>query len=394
MKELLAAAQAMGEEIVQWRRTIHQYAEVGIHLPKTADFVMQKLTEMGYQPEMICDSGIVAVVEGAHPGKTILVRADMDALPMQEINDLPFKSTNGCGHTCGHDTHTAMLLGAARLLMQNRDKLYGRVKLMFQPGEEGYGGALLMLKSGVLENPKVDACIGMHSSAATALPTGCIGFCPGPAMASADMFYIHVNGRGCHGSRPEEGIDPINILTHIHLALQAINSRECNQQEKMVLTVGHITSGDAPNIIPQTGYMSGTIRTFNNDVRKFVKKRLEEIVKGIAATFNGEVKVEWNEVASPTINDPAMTEQVMGYVTELLGGDRVMQVPPVMGSEDFAEVMLEVPGVYMRCGMGSVAEGYTYGGHNPYVQFNEEALPTGAAVYAYTAMRWLEDQAK
>ena len=335
--------------------------------------------------------GVVAMLDGQPDGKVILLRADMDALPMAEESGEPFASKNPhAAHTCGHDTHTAMLLGAAKLLMDNKEKVKGRVKFMFQPGEEGYNGCKNMIADGLLESPHVDVAFGMHSASASDYKTGTVLYSTGSYAASADAFKVTVHGKGCHGARPEEGIDPINIITHIHLALQTINSRERNQKEPLILTIGQIIAGDACNIIPERGYFTGTIRTFNQQVREHAKRRFIEIVNGMCATFGGHADIEWTTEMAPTINDPAVTPELLGYIRELVGEENMAEVPASMGSEDFSEVLLNVPGSYLNLSFGSREEGYLFGGHHPKIRHNEDALPIGSAIYAQVAIEWLQ----
>lgn len=233
--------------------------------------------------------------------------------------------------------------------------------------------------------------LGMHSQSASDYPTGTIMHTTGPSAASADGFKVIVHGKGAHGARPEDGIDPVNILAHILIALQTINSRERNQQEPLILTIGQLIAGTAENIIPNDGYLTGTIRAFSQEVRVHAKRRLEEISKGIAATFGATAEIQWYTEFAPTINDRALMAELDGYVRELLGDDRVKITEPQMGSEDFSEVMLRVPGAFFNLSTGSREEGYLFGAHNPQVRLQRSSLPTGSAVYAYTAMRWLEE---
>lgn len=391
MKELLEQAGALRGELVRWRRHIHENPEVGAELPDTCAYVTEELKKMGYEPYPV-GGGVVAMLDGDPDGKVILLRGDMDALPMEEHSGEPFSSKRpGKMHACGHDTHTAMLLGAAKLLMDNKDKVKGRVKLMFQPGEEGYKGALHMVEAGLLENPPVDAALGMHSQSASDFATGTIMHTTGPSAASADGFKVIVHGKGAHGASPEDGVDPVNILAHILIALQTINSRERSQREPLILTVGQLIAGTAENIIPNDGYLTGTIRAFSQEVRVHAKRRLEEISQGIAATFGATAEIQWYTEFAPTINDRALIAELDGYVRELLGDDRVQITEPQMGSEDFSEVMLRVPGAFFNISLGARADGYLYGAHNPQIRFDESGLPVGSAVYAYTAMRWLEE---
>ena len=390
MKELLEQAEALSGELVRWRRHIHENPEVGADLPDTCAYVTEELKKMGYEPYPV-GGGVVAMLDGDPNGKVILLRGDMDALPMEEQSGEAFSSKRpGRMHACGHDTHTAMLLGAAKLLMDNKDKVKGRVKFMFQPGEEGYKGALHMVEAGLLENPHVDTALGMHSQSASDYPTGTIMHTTGPSAASADGFKVIVHGKGAHGARPEDGIDPVNILAHILIALQTINSRERNQQEPLILTIGQIIAGDACNIIPERGYFTGTIRTFNQQVREHAKRRFIEIVNGMCATFGGHADIEWTTEMAPTINDPAVTPELLGYIRALVGEENMAEVPASMGSEDFSEVLLNVPGSYLNLSFGSKEEGYLFGGHHPKIRHNEDALPIGSAIYAQVAIEWLQ----
>ena len=391
MKSPMERAKELLPELTEWRHYLHQHPELGTKLPMTTAFVEEKLRQMGYQPEYICEGGLVAVLEGGKPGKTILLRADMDALPMDEENTHPFKSqTPGAAHTCGHDIHTAMLLGAAKLLMEDREELCGRVKFMFQPNEEGPGGALLMVESGVLENPHVDAAMGFHANVGQVLASGEIGYRIGPIMASTDVFSIQVTGKGGHGARPEEGIDPINILMHIHDTLQTINSRERPQQEPVVLTIGQISAGDAPNTIPAEGVMSGTIRAFNEEVRQFVKRRVVEISQGVASTLGGKAEVTFKAGTAATINDPKVAGELLKYIGEIVPAEHLVEQKASMGSEDFAEVSLRVPSGFFNLGMGNASEGYSYSVHSPKVDFDESAMPLGTALFLHCAKEWLK----
>lgn len=255
MKKFIEQAKLIKEEIISYRRVIHSNPEVGQELPKTKKYVMDKLVEFGYSPEEICESGIVATIKGNKPGKTFLLRADMDALPIAEKTSCDFKSTNGCMHACGHDMHTAMLLGAARLLKENQDEIEGTIKLVFQPDEEGFTGSKKMIKAGVLENPKVDAALAMHVHSGT--PSNVVLCGLGTSIAGCNRFRIVVKGKGCHGAMPETGIDPINIAAHIYLAIQTILTREISATESAVVTIGKFVGGDVPNVIPEEVVMEG-----------------------------------------------------------------------------------------------------------------------------------------
>lgn len=387
MSTLLEQAKAISETIVADRRHIHARPEIGEHLPETTAYIISRLKEMGYEPEEICDSGVVATV--GKPGKVFMLRADTDALPMDEISGLPFASTNGNTHSCGHDTHTSMLLGAAKLLKDNEDKLAGTVKLMFQPNEERLAGARAMIDAGLLENPKVDAAMAIHIS--SMLAPGVFAYSNGPCNASADKFLIKVKGKGGHGSAPEKALDPITVCSYIVLGLQEIIAREISGADTAVVTVGHMRSGAKENIIPEDGLMEGTIRTYKHEVRTFIKQRVEEVAKGIAATFRCECTVEYPFGVSPNVNNIPVQNEVVGYVRELLGEDGIIEEPASMGSEDFALVSERVPAVFLSLGAMVDDPEKVFSMHHPGVLFDENAFPYGSAVYAHAAMRWLEE---
>ena len=286
-------AEAIRETIIANRRYLHQIPELGLELPQTAAYVEEKLKEMGYEPKRIGSSGVVATI-GKGNGKCFLIRADMDALPVVEDADIDFKSTNGNMHACGHDCHAAMLLGAAQLLKAHEDEIEGTVKLMFQPAEETMEGAKMMIEGGILENPHVDAAMGAHVFTSMPMPVGSVALMGAKMrMAGSDWFTIYITGKGCHGAMPNTGVDPLNVMSHIHIALQAINARELDPMDNLVLTVGQMHGGQTSNVIPNEAMMSGTIRTLKNETRATVKARMEAIVASIATAFGAEARVEW-----------------------------------------------------------------------------------------------------
>lgn len=395
MKTFIQEAQSFQNDLVAWRRHLHRNPEVGMNLPRTSVFVKQKLEEMGYLPTLIAGHGLIALAGGKKPGKCILIRADMDALPIMEDADLHFKSVNGCMHACGHDFHTAMLLGAAKLLKAHEEEIEGTVKLMFQPAEETLEGAKAMVEAGILENPKVDAAAMFHVSTGTPIPTGQI-IIPdsGPFSTASDWFEIHIKGKGGHGAMPETAIDPLNVMSHIHLALQAIQSREVSAKDVAIVTVGMMQGGEVSNVIPDTAVMKGTIRTYSPEVRDFVLKRVPEIAKNIAATFRAEVGPNIITLGCPSV---VIDGQVAGDIRSSLAevfGDTVLNASELQnlklsGSEDFSYVSGHVPAVMMMLSAGNADEGYVYPMHHPKARFNEEALAKGAAAYAVLAMGWL-----
>jgi len=392
MNTLLEQVKSWQEELTGWRREIHRFPEVGTRLPRTKAFVMEKLREFGYAPEEICESGIVAVLEGKPGGKTFLLRADMDALPIREMTDVEFDSENGNMHACGHDMHAAMLLGAARLLMENRDRVEGTVKLVFQPDEEGLTGGRAMVEAGVLENPKVDGALAIHVHSGT--PTGQVLCGTGPCMAGASFFRITVKGVGCHGAMPETGIDPINIAAHIYFALQELIAREVCPTSAAAITIGKFMGGEVPNRIPHEVVMEGSARSLDQEVLERLCCRIGEVAEYTAKAFGGSAKVTTLSSVPALANDPAMVEELAGYVKEL-----TPERPPYvysgggMGSDDFAAFIQSIPGVYLLLGAGAAEEGERYGKpmHNERIFFREEVLPLGAAIYAGCAIKWLEN---
>ena len=392
MNEILNQAKSIKEELVTFRRTIHSNPEVGSSLPKTKAYVIDKLKEFGYDPKEICESGIVATIEGSEPGKTFLLRADMDALPIKELTECEFKSNNDCMHACGHDMHTAMLLGAAKLLKQNQDKIKGTVKLVFQPDEEGFKGAKKMIQAGVLKNPDVDAAMAMHVHSGT--PSNMVLCGLGTSIAGCNMFRIVVKGTGCHGAMPETGVDPINIAAHIYMSLQEIISREISATQSAVVTIGKFSGGDAPNIIPGEVIMEGTIRTLNKELGEFIFNRINDIVVSTAKMFRGEAELIELSSVPPLTNNTELAKEVTTYLKDLLGERSVVLFESGgMGSEDFASYSYEVPSIYLMLGAGTKQENPLYGEamHNPKVVFNEDILVTGAAMHTYSAIMWLKN---
>lgn len=394
MNQIYENAKKLKEELVEIRRTIHQNPESGKSLPQTKEFVIKKLEEYGYQPQEICESGIVATIEGTKPGKTIMLRADMDALAIQEKAPVPFASKNQYMHACGHDMHTTMLLGAAKLLKQYQQDIQGTVKLVFQPDEEGFTGAKLMLKSGVLENPHVDAGMALHVNSGT--PSHMVLCGLGTCMAGCTLFQIKVKGTGCHGAMPETGVDPINIAAHIYLSLQEIVAREISPTNPVALTIGKFTGGKAPNIIPEEVIMEGTIRTLDRDLSQTIFERIETISKQTASLFRGEAEVVEIASAPPLLNNVEMVKEMSQYVKEICPPEQVIVFDKGgMGSEDFASYTYDIPCSYLLLGAGTAMENELYGKpmHNECVVFNEDILPEGSAIFVQCALQWLKSHA-
>ena len=388
-------ALAIKDEIIANRKHIHQNPELGLELYQTAAYVEEKLREMGYDPHRVGDCGITATV-GKPGGRCFLIRADMDALPVTEETGLEFACTTGRMHACGHDCHTANLLGAAKILKAHEHELNGLVKLMFQPAEETMEGGKMMLEQGVTENPHVDAAMGMHVFTAMPMKPGTI-IMTGAAskFAAVDWFTIRVNGRSCHGAQPHQGVDPLNVMCHIHLALQTINSREMDPSDNIVLTVGQMHGGSTSNVIPTEAMMSGTLRTVKNETRAAIKERMEQITSAVAAGFGAEAHVEFGAGCPVLFQNQEMYAEVKQYMKELDGVDWVdlddrNQCMMNMGSEDFAYMANAVPSVFLVVAAGQPEQGYCYPQHHPKADFHEDALTAGAAAYAHIAMEWLK----
>ena len=398
--KLLAEAEALQPQLQKWRRTIHRNPEIGFDLPKTRALVKQALTEMGYQPQDCGKAGILALAGGKRPGKTILLRGDMDALPIFEESGEVFASEiPGRMHGCGHDMHTAMMLGAARLLKAHEDELEGTVKLEFQPAEEIFQGSPDMLAHGLLEDPHVDAAVMFHVLGGMPLPLGEV-LVPGGGitMASCEQYHIVVHGKGGHGSMPENCIDPITAAAHIHIALQEINARELSQNDFGVLTTGRFAAGAASNVIPDTAEMWGTIRTTDpeNKSGALIRQRMTEIAQGVAAAFRCTAEVTFSDFCPCMVVDETLSKDAFGYLSEMLG-QGVMDMTsltggkPGGGSEDFAFVSHEVPTVSLFLACGGPAQGCRYSQHHPKVRFDDSVLYKGSAAYGYVAMRWLAE---
>ena len=403
-EKLLQEAEALRAQILAERRWLHENAETGFDLNKTHAFVKQELADMGYQPVDCGRAGIVALAGGKKPGKVFLLRADMAALPIQEESGVEFACKSGNMHACGHDLHTAMLLGAARLLKAHEAEIPGTVKLMFQPAEEIFEGSHDMIEAGLLENPKVDAALMIHVMAGMPFPAGTvIVSAPGVSAPAADYFEIKVRGKGCHGSMPNTGIDPLTAAAHILIGLQELQARELAMDDRAVLTIGTMNAGTAANVIPDSVTMGGSIRTFDEETRAMLKKRMAEIAGGIAQAFRAEADVAFGSGCPTLVNDRDLSACCETYVKELLGKGKAFSVAELnamsgggsssksAGSEDFAYVSQEVPSIMLALASGQPEKDYGYPQHHPMVKFDESVLAGGSAVYAYTALRWLED---
>ncbi len=390
MNEIYQQAKVLQPELVEIRREIHRNAEVGTQLQYTKSLVKEKLIAYGYEPRDIANSSVVATISGELPGKTMLLRADMDGLAIQEETALDFKCINGAMHGCGHDMHTAMLLGAAKLLKKHQNLIHGNVKLLFQEDEEGFTGAKAVIEDGVLENPKVDAAMALHVNSGT--PSNMVLCGLGHFMAGCTLFRIEVSGVGCHGAMPENGIDPINIAAHIYLSLQEIAAREVAAQDPCVLTIGKFAGGQTPNIIPEKAVLEGTIRYKNKETGDRIFERIQEISNLCAQSFRGKAAVTEIASAPPLINNDEMMHEFCDDIKQFIAPQQVMILPQGgMGSEDFASFSYRVPVAYLLLGAGTSQENEAYGEpmHNQCVVFNEDVLCLGSSILTICAMNWL-----
>ncbi len=389
LQALDTAVAAMTPELVETRRDFHRWPELSFSEVQTAARIAQALHGLGLEVETgVARTGLVAVLRGARPGKTLLVRADIDALPLHEEATHSYVSRNpGIMHACGHDAHMAMLLGAIRFLVEHRDRLVGTIKFVFQPAEEGPGGADLMIAEGVLENPRVDAALGYHIW--NELPVGTIGVRSGPLMASSDEFELHVHGQGSHGADPHLGTDAVVVAAHIVTALQTVVSRMVSPLESAVLTIGQITSGSGHNIIAQHALMTGTVRTFNEQLRAELPGRIEQLASNVAMAFGATCELRYKPQYPVTVNDRAMACLVRRAAEAAVGPENVVEAERTMGSEDMAYFLQEVPGCYFLIGSANPEQGLDKPHHHPSFDIDEAALPIGVKVIVLSVLDYL-----
>ncbi|MBM0633918.1 amidohydrolase [Paenibacillus polymyxa] len=394
----LSMAHQLQDKLVKHRHHLHAVPELDLSLPRTTAYVKEVLESMGLEPTPVGESGLMVTIGGQHAGKVILIRADMDGLPIQEETELSFASLNGNMHACGHDLHTSMLLGAAEILKANEEQLRGTVKLMFQPGEETLHGAKMMLENGILDNPKVDAAMMLHVLTGMPIPIGqfVVPEAGGAISASSDWFEIIIRGRGAHGAMPSAAVDPLNVAAHLHLALQGILSREIPPVESVVLTIGVMEGGSTNNVIPDTARMKGSVRTFNAALRDKMETRIHDISAGIGETFQAKVDVIYTRGCPEAKTDSGLNRQMRTTIANTFGASSLIGITQLipggklMGSEDFAFISQAVPSTSVFLNAGNTEEGYGYPVHHPKTMFSDEVLYKGAAAYAAFARDWLE----
>lgn len=397
MGSLLLKAQELQEEIIADRRWLHRHPEVGFDLPKTTEYVKKRLRDIGCEPEEIISCGLVVTI-GDLEGPCFLLRADMDALPLEEETGLPFASKNGMMHACGHDGHTAMMLATTRLIKERESELKGCVKIIFQPDEEGTApeeitGNEAMINAGALQDPHVDAAFAIHLMTVDC-PSGSIVTRKGAFFSSVDDVVVEITGKGCHGSRPHQGVDPINIAAHVFLGIENVLAREIDPAEQCVISFGTINGGTLANIIPEKVTLVGTLRAVSEDVRDHAKRHIVRICEGIAGSFGGKAEVSFLKGVPSVYNDPDLTDELAGYLEELTGRAVRFADQPLSISDDMSVISQKVPTAYCLLGAGSLEEGHPYPLHNPKITFNEDVYAQGAAMSAAAAIRWLETRSK
>jgi amidohydrolase len=381
------------EHIIRWRRNLHSMPELGFDLEKTSSYVQQQLDQLGISYTAgVAKTGIIAQIDGQQPGKTIALRADMDALPIQEETGAEYASENGNMHACGHDAHTSMLLAAAKMIQARSSDFFGHVKLFFQPAEETTtGGAPEMIAQGCLENPHVDAVIGLHvGNIAEGLEGGRVGVRPGATMAASDIIDLTIKGRGCHGSAPHTGVDPIAVSAKVIDALSTMVNREVSALDPVVLSFGSISGGHAFNVIPDTVQLKGLVRSFSAEVRSYVAARYEEVVASVTSAMKAEYELSYRHSYPALHNDPDITNMFLAVARSVLDEDEIVEMKnPIMGAEDMAFYLEKVPGLFFFLGTNNPEKGIVYPNHSSHFEVDEQYLWKGPALMTRVVLDFL-----
>ncbi len=375
-------AEALREELVERRRDLHRHPELAFEEVRTAGIVAEELNKLGLEVQTgVGKTGVIGILEGDTDGPTVLVRADMDALPILEENDTDYVSlTPGKMHACGHDGHTAIALGVAKLYAQQREQIFGRIKFVFQPAEEIVAGAKAMIEEGALENPRPDVSLGLHLW--NSMPLGTLGVADGPVMAGSSVFSMTLIGQGGHAAAPHTTIDPVVCAAHIITALQTITSRNIDPQARAVVSTTMLKASDADNIIPERVEVSGTFRTYTTEMRDFVEKRIGELAQSIALGFGCKAELSFRHGTIPTINHPEVAAKIRARFAKMVDSERMLTNERTMGSEDVAYFMRDIPGMYFFVGSASESRGLNYGHHHPKFDFDEDVLPLAVSLLA------------
>lgn len=380
--DFVPEAEALREEMVAVRRDLHMHPETAFEEVRTAGIVAQTLSSLGLEVQTgVGKTGVVAMLDGSDDGPTVLVRADMDALPIEEANKVDYVSqTANKMHACGHDAHTAIGLAVAKMLTKHKDRIHGRVKFVFQPAEEIARGAQAMIEDGALANPRPDVSLGLHVW--NTLPLGRLGVADGPTMAGSSLWTATLTGKGAHGAAPHLGIDPVVCAAHIITALQTIVSRNVDPMDTAVVSATQVHAGDTHNVIPQTAVLTGTMRSFKTEVRDLVTQRMDEIIRGVAASFGCEADFQIEHRTGPVVNHADVGNRLRPLFSDIVGADNLDLTTRTMGGEDMSFFMTDVPGMYFFVGSANEARGLNYGHHHPQFDIDEDVLPLGAALLA------------
>jgi amidohydrolase len=399
LQKISQAAESLRAQLIAQRRDFHMHPELSNREERTARIVAERLRALGLEDVKtgVGKHGVTALLRGAKPGATVAVRADMDALPIQEVNDVPYKSqVAGVKHACGHDAHTTIELGVAEVLSKMRAEISGTVKFIFQPAEEGAppgeeGGARLMIKEGAMENPRPSAIFGLHTL--PSIEAGQIAYHSGPAMASSDRFLITIHGKSSHGAQPHAGVDAVVVAAECVTALQTIRSRRIDPQEPLVISVGKIEGGTRYNIIAGEVKMEGTMRALNEEVRQRAQALMRETLASITAAYGATFELKFDEGAAVTFNEPPLVEEMLPTMRRVVGDQNVLSIKPFMPAEDFSYFQKVSPGFYYFLGVGNRAKGITAGWHTPDFDIDEESLVVGVKVMSNVLLDYLERHA-
>ncbi|MCA1904157.1 MAG: amidohydrolase [Cyanobacteria bacterium M5B4] len=365
--------------LVRWRRHLHRFPELGFKEKQTSAFIQEHLKEWGIPYFVVVGTGVVATIEGHTTDRVLAIRADMDALPIQEANITDYRSQiDGIMHACGHDGHTAIAMGTAYYLWQHRQELKGTVKILFQPAEESPGGAKPMIEAGVLQNPRVDAILGLHIW--NNLPLGTIGVKPGALMAAVEIFDCTITGRGGHGAIPHQTIDAVVVGAQVVNALQTIVSRNIDPLDSAVVTIGKFQSGHAPNVIANTAELSGTVRYFNPQLEHLIRQRVEQIIRGVCDCHGATYALDYKKYYPPVVNDPAMTSLVQAVAAETIESSVIPECA-TLAAEDMSFFLQTVPGCFFFLGSANAAKGLDYPHHHPRFDFDETVLGIGVEMF-------------
>jgi amidohydrolase len=396
VEQIAAEVEAMKPRLVEMRRDFHQHPELSNREERTSRIVAERLRALGLDEVRtnVAKHGVVGLLKGAKPGPVVALRADLDALPINETLDVPYKSLiPGVKHACGHDAHTTIALGVAELLSKMRNEIHGSVKFLFQPAEEGppageEGGALLMIKEGALENPRPSAIFGLHTTPET--ETGMIGFRAGPAQASADVFTITLRGKTAYAAWPNKGIDTIIVAADCVTALQSIKSRRIDAFEPVIITIGTIHGGRTPHVIAEEVKLEGTVRTFNEDVRNQIEQLIRQTLTGVTSAYGATFDLDYKHLTTVVYNDPKLVDESLPSIRSAVGDKNVFQFPQRMGAEDFSYYEKVVPGFFLRLGSGNKTKGITAESHSAAFDIDEDCLVAGVKVMSILALDYLD----